>query len=97
MFNAMKGSLAKLSSARSPWQKVTGPAGALLMVLARIGWFPDTATHFTTHTGLEFDLNKIAPAAVARYAAMATQHWSDRKATEGKNGEPGIVVFWDAI
>ena len=69
----------------------------MLMVLARIGWTPHTATHFTTHTGLEFDLNKIAPAAVARYAANATQHWSDRKATEGKNGEPGIIIFWDAI
>ena len=67
------------------------------MVLARIGWTPHSATHFTTHTGLEFDFNQIAPAAVARYAANATQHWSDRKATEGKNGEPGIIIFWEAI
>ena len=67
------------------------------MVLARIGWTPHSVTVLTTHTGLEFNLNQIAPAAVARYAANATQHWSDRKATEGKHGEPGIIIFWEAI
>ena len=53
LFNAMRGALARLSASNKPWQKVTGPAGALLMVLARIGWTPHTAILFTTHTGLK--------------------------------------------
>ena len=97
LFNAMRGALAKLSIAHRPWQKVSGPAGALLMVLARIGWTPHSATLFTTHTGLKFNLRRIAPAAVARYAANATLHWSDIKATAGSHGEPGIAIFWEAL
>ena len=97
LFNAMSGALAKLSSARRPWQKVSGPAGALLMVLARLGWTPHSATHFTTHTGIKFNISKIAPAAVARYASNATLWWSDTMATAGKQGEPGIQIFWEAL
>ena len=67
------------------------------MVLARIGWTPHTAILFTTHTGLKLNLKYIAPAAVARYAANATLNWSDIKATEGKLGDPGIAVFWEAL
>ena len=67
------------------------------MVLARIGWTPQSATLLTTHTGVKFNIKQIAPAAVARYAANATLHWSDIKATEGKLGDPGIVVFWEAL
>ena len=67
------------------------------MVLARLRWTPHSACQITTHTGLKLNLKYIAPAAVARLAAKATLHWSDIKATEGKLGEPGIPVFWEAL
>ena len=97
LYTALRGSLSKLSSSDRPWQRVVGPAGALPMVLARLGWTPHSACQITTHTGLKLNLKYIAPAAVARLAAKATLHWSDIKATEGKLGEPGIPVFWEAM
>ena len=67
------------------------------MVLARLRWTPYSAIQITTHTGLKLNLKYIAPAAVAKLAAKATLHWSDINATEGKLGEPGIPVFWEAL
>ena len=67
------------------------------MVLAKLRWTPHSAIQFTTHIGFKPNFKYIAPAAVARLAAKATLHLCDIKATQGKLGEPGIPVFWEAL
>ena len=71
----VKGTISRLSKARSVWAVVRGPAAALVATVQRLGWTVGSATLLTDDKGRIIDLLKDSPAYVKGLAVDAVQRW----------------------
>ena len=65
---------------RTPWDKVTGPAAALLASIWRLGWAVYRAYIFYDDLGNVIDFTLDSPAAVARAVRESVSRWQARQA-----------------
>ena len=68
---------AKLTSAKSIWQHVRGPAAATVASAWRIGWQAHSYTAFTTDLGRSLDFTLDPPVVVNREIVRAVRRWRD--------------------
>ena len=72
----------------SKWQAVTGPSGALLVTLQRIGWKLEDARVFIDDEGTRYDCLLDPPIAIAAAANRSTRRWRLRNVDELR---PGLI------
>ena len=73
---AVRGGQRKLSgSLNSPWQRVTGPATAVVATAGRLGWTFVSPSILRTDDGHTIDLELDPPATVTREAKAAVRRW----------------------
>eukprot|EP00971_Amphidinium_carterae_P014153 279029-Amphidinium_carterae.1 len=86
----------KLVAARQPWQRVAGPAGAYLLVAARLQWQIVSVTEVVSHRGVFLDLLEVSPAFLKSEVQHATEVWTDRDEQKRRHDEP-TEVWWHPL
>ena len=95
---ALDGAKVRARRARVQWASVTGPSGAFLLTLQRLGWRPYSARSLLTDEGRAIDLFHMSPKAVGDVAARASERWSDRQALARADSQTaGYPIFWHAL
>ena len=68
---AAKARFEETKKQRAEWNNVTDPAGVLLLSLRRIRWQVISARVFQDHLGQEWDLLKVSPLLIRKFARKA--------------------------
>ena len=71
MDQVLRGVANRLVGATRPWDKVRGPAGALILTLRRIGWELTSASMIKDDQGISIDMLRTAPHELRVLAARA--------------------------
>ena len=71
--DAWRASVGRVGLAQDPWKTITGPAGAVIATMDRVGWRLASWRHVHTSTGTSIDLQRTAPSEVKRRVIEATR------------------------
>eukprot|EP00971_Amphidinium_carterae_P328733 6460766-Amphidinium_carterae.1 len=78
MWAALTHACARLCHCRRPWAKVAGPAAALVMSAARLGWSIQDVTTLTTDLGVQLNLERVSAKYLCKLVSSASGRWSER-------------------
>eukprot|EP00971_Amphidinium_carterae_P106395 2107648-Amphidinium_carterae.1 len=72
MWSALTRACARLCHSRRPWAKVSGPASALVMSAARLGWSIQDEAHWCTEGAVPLNLSVVSASYVGRLGASSS-------------------------